>query len=195
MELKGSQTIEASGSKVWEALNDIRVLKSCIPGCDSIEQNSPNDFNAVMAAKVGPISARFKCKLKIVESSPPDSYKMIFEGQGGVAGMVKGDVAVTLSKSGSATKLDYSGQAQISGKLAQIGARLVDLAAKKTVADFFVSFNKIVANEAVPKTSDLGEPVADASVAPTIISRISTKLPWLIAAAALLLAAIAWLRR
>ncbi len=146
MELTGSQLIEATQEKVWDALNNVDILRRSIPGCESMQQepDSTSVFRATLAARVGPIAARFKSRIEITQIVPPESYKLSFEGQGGVAGMVKGNFAVRLTPDGHSTQLAFSGNAQVGGKLAQIGARLVDMAAKRTIIDFFSTFKLIV---------------------------------------------------
>jgi carbon monoxide dehydrogenase subunit G len=140
MELASTQFIPAPQQKVWEALNDTEILKSCIPGCESIEQESDTTYLVTLSAKIGPVSARFKGKMTIADLNPPTSYSLTFEGQGGVAGFAKGGAEVSLSPEGVGTNLTYSAKAQIGGKLAQIGSRLIDSAAKKTADGFFSAF-------------------------------------------------------
>jgi uncharacterized protein len=167
MEMTGEQLVSASQEVTWNALNDPEVLKACVPGCESIERISGNDFLVLMVARVGPVSARFKGKLSLSDIKPPNSYSISFEGQGGAAGFAKGSANVSLSAENSSTKLSYSVKANVGGKLAQIGSRLVDGAARKVADDFFRNFNEKLsaANpggetgehhaEAVPRDPDL----------------------------------------
>jgi len=140
MELASTQFIPAPQKRVWDALNDPEILKHCIPGCESIEAVSPLEYRVAVAVKVGPVAARFKGRLNISDADPPHSYALSFEGQGGVAGFAKGGAKVTLAPAPAGTDLSYSAKAQVGGKLAQIGSRLVDIAAKKTADDFFAAF-------------------------------------------------------
>lgn len=142
MEMTGEQLITLAQDDTWRALNDTAVLKACIPGCDSIEQVSDTEFNLVMTAKVGPVSAKFKGKMTLTDVDPPNAYTLVFEGQGGVAGFAKGQASVTLTPEDDATRLGYSVKAMIGGKLAQVGARLIDGVAKKMADQFFVNFNQ-----------------------------------------------------
>lgn len=142
MEMKGEQLIQASQEATWDALNDPQVLKACVPGCDSIEPTGPNEYQVLMVARVGPVSAKFKGKLALSDVVPPRSYSISFEGQGGAAGFAKGGAQVRLAPEGASTKLSYDVKANVGGKLAQIGSRLVDAAAKKVADDFFRNFNE-----------------------------------------------------
>lgn len=142
MEMVGEQLIPLPQEATWQALNDTAVLMDCIPGCDSMEQISENEFQLVMTAKVGPVSAKFKGKMTLLDVKAPDSYTLQFEGQGGVAGFAKGTAEVSLAPEGDATRLSYGVKANIGGKLAQVGARLIDGVARKTAEQFFTAFNK-----------------------------------------------------
>ena len=141
MEMTGEQLIQASQADTWQALNDPEVLKACIPGCESIDRVSDAEYAVKMTARVGPVSAKFKGKLALSDIKPPHSYSIAFEGQGGVAGFAKGGAQVSLAPEGGATRLTYSARANVGGKLAQIGSRLVDAAANKVAGDFFNAFN------------------------------------------------------
>jgi carbon monoxide dehydrogenase subunit G len=145
MEMTGEQLIAAPQQRVWDALNDPEVLKACVPGCESIELRAENEYEVLMTARVGPVSAKFRGRLSLSDIRAPDSYSIAFEGQGGAAGFSKGSARVALKAeavSGSpGTLLGYAVQAHVGGKLAQIGSRLVDMAAKKVADDFFAAFN------------------------------------------------------
>jgi carbon monoxide dehydrogenase subunit G len=141
MEMTGSQLIPASQAETWHALNDPETLKACIPGCETIERVSGSEYRITMTARVGPVAAKFRGKLLISEADPPRAYSLSFEGQGGAAGFGKGSAKVQLAPEGTATRLSYTASAQVGGKLAQIGSRLVDAAAKKVANDFFAAFN------------------------------------------------------
>jgi carbon monoxide dehydrogenase subunit G len=144
MEMTGEQLIPAPQKAVWEALNDPAMLKACVPGCESIERTGDNEYLVLMVARVGPVSAKFKGKLILSDIKPPESYSLSFEGQGGAAGFAKGGAHVRLAAQGLMTKLSYDVKASVGGKLAQIGSRLVDAAAKKVADDFFRNFNEKV---------------------------------------------------
>jgi len=142
MEMTGEQLIALPQQATWNALNETAVLKDCIPGCDSLEKQSENEYLLTMLAKVGPVSAKFKGRMTLLEVQAPDSYTLQFEGQGGVAGFAKGEAQVHLAPEGNDTRLSYNVKASIGGKLAQVGARLIDGVAKKTAEQFFTAFNK-----------------------------------------------------
>jgi hypothetical protein len=145
MEMTGEQLVPAPQQVVWNALNDPEMLKACVPGCESIDPIGENEYQVLMVARVGPVSAKFKGKLTLSDINPPNSYSIAFEGQGGAAGFAKGGASVRLSPEGQQTKLAYDTKANVGGKLAQIGSRLVDAAARKVADDFFKNFNKKVA--------------------------------------------------
>jgi len=141
MEMKGEQLVPATQQSTWEALNDPQVLKACVPGCESITPAGDNAYEVLMVARVGPVSAKFKGKLTLSDIVPPQSYSISFEGQGGAAGFAKGGAKVNLVPENDQTKLLYDVKANVGGKLAQIGSRLVDAAARKVADDFFKNFN------------------------------------------------------
>lgn len=147
MELQGERLIPASVDRTWAALNDPAILKACIAGCESLERAGEDQFDAMVAVKVGPVNARFKAKLKLSDVQAPTAYTIHFDGQGGVAGHGRGSAAVALAPEGSGTRLSYTAKAQVGGKLAQIGSRLVDAAAQKVANDFFAAFNAKLAAE------------------------------------------------
>jgi uncharacterized protein len=140
MEMQGERRIPASREDVWARLNDPETLKECIPGCQSVEKVSDTEFTAKVRAKVGPVSANFAGKVTLSDLEPPSAYTISGEGTGGVAGFAKGSAHVTLEQDGGETVLRYGVAAQIGGKLAQIGSRLIDGAAKKMADDFFSRF-------------------------------------------------------
>jgi len=145
MEMSGEQIVPAPRQTVWEALNDPEMLKASVPGCESIDRTGDNEYAVLMVARVGPVSAKFKGKLTLSDIKPPESYSLAFEGQGGAAGFAKGGAQVRLAEQDGQTKLAYDVKASVGGKLAQIGSRLVDAAAKKVADDFFRNFNQKVA--------------------------------------------------
>jgi len=144
MEMTGEQLIPLTQDETWRALNDTAVLKDCIPGCETIEKISDTEYQLTMTAKVGPVSAKFKGLMTMSDMAPPHSYTLLFEGQGGVAGFAKGQASVQLAPEADGTRLGYAVKAMIGGKLAQVGARLIDGVAKKIAEQFFSEFNKRV---------------------------------------------------
>ncbi|OQY75867.1 MAG: carbon monoxide dehydrogenase [Rhodocyclaceae bacterium UTPRO2] len=145
MDMNGEQRIPTGQQAVWEALNDLEVLKACIPGCDSIEKVSDTEHHVTLTAAVGPVKAKFKGRMHLGDLNPPHSYRIGFEGQGGVAGFAKGEAQVALKPDGADTLMNYTVHAQVGGKLAQVGSRLIDAAAKKLADEFFNAFNARVA--------------------------------------------------
>ena len=148
MTMSGEVQLSASRDRVWAMLNDPAVLKGCIPGCEQLELNDNNEFQAVATIKIGPVKARWKGKVRLSDLDPPNSYRISGEGEGGVAGFAKGGATVALSDRDGGTLLTYNVEAHIGGKLAQLGQRLINSAAKKTADDFFLKFAEAV----VPKT-------------------------------------------
>ena len=145
MTMQGEVDLPASKEVVWAKLNDPEVLKACIPGCQSLEKTSDTSFEAVAKIKVGPVGASFKGKVNLTDLDPPNGYRISGEGEGGVAGFAKGGATVKLTENeGGGTKLSYDVEAQIGGKLAQLGGRLVNGVAKGMADKFFVSFAKAV---------------------------------------------------
>ncbi|GMU48745.1 MAG: hypothetical protein AMXMBFR31_09710 [Candidatus Desulfobacillus denitrificans] len=145
MDMNGEQRIPVGQQAVWEALNDLEVLKACIPGCESIEKVTETEHHVTLTAAVGPVKAKFKGKMHLGDLDPPHSYRIGFEGQGGVAGFAKGEARVALKPDGADTLMNYTVHAQVGGKLAQVGSRLIDAAAKKLADEFFSAFNARVA--------------------------------------------------
>ncbi len=145
MNMSGEYQIAAPRETVWVKLNDPEVLKACIPGCEQLEKVSDTEFQAVVVTKIGPVKAKFKGKVRLSDIDPPNSYKISGEGDGGVAGFAKGGATVALVPTDGGTLLTYTVEAQIGGKLAQLGQRLVNGVAKKTADDFFQKFAAAVA--------------------------------------------------
>ncbi len=144
MELKGSRTIAADRATVWARLNDAETLKACIPGCEELTGNPHEGFAAVVKQKVGPVSATFRGTVRLTDVVPGESYRIVGEGSGGVAGFAKGAAAVRLSDSESGTELSYDVEAAVGGKIAQLGARLINGFAKKMADQFFERFQTAV---------------------------------------------------
>jgi uncharacterized protein len=168
MDITGTQAIPAPRDAVWAALNDPAVLKRCLPGCESVEREDDNTFKVIVAAAIGPLRARFNGILRMTESQPPTSCVMVFEGQGGAVGFGKGSSTVTLRETAAGTELDYAAQAQVGGKLAQVGSRLVEGVARKMSDDFFTAFKRQLApaEAAAPAVSRSGVPPVAPSAAP-----------------------------
>jgi uncharacterized protein len=159
MELHGERTIPASQVRTWAALNDPEILKGCIAGCESLEQTGDDTLQAVVAVRVGPVNARFKGKLQLADVHAPVSYSMSFDGQGGAAGFGKGVADVQLVEAGpNQTTLKYLARAQVGGKLAQVGSRLIDAAASKIAEDFFIAFESKLREEAGLAPAEAPEP-------------------------------------
>jgi len=144
MTMSGEIQLNAPREEVYKKLNDPEVLKACIPGCEQLDKVSDTEFQAVSTMKVGPVKARWKGKVTLSDLDPPNGYKISGEGEGGVAGFAKGGAAVALSDKDGGTLLSYNVEAQIGGKLAQLGQRLIAGAAKKMADDFFDKFAKSV---------------------------------------------------
>lgn len=145
MQMNDGQTIPASREAVWAALNNPDVLKQCIPGCQELEMTSPTEMTAKVVIKVGPVKASFGGKVTLSDLDPPNGYKIIGEGSGGVAGFAKGGAAIQLEAVGeNETILHYQVDSQIGGKLAQLGGRLIDATAKKLAGEFFIKFGAVV---------------------------------------------------
>src|SRR5512140_182659 len=142
MEMTGEQLIAAPQAEVWRGLNDPEVLRVCISGCESIEKLTDNEYTVVTTTAIGPVKAKFKGKLRLADLDPPNSYSLSFDGQGGAAGFGKGSAKVSLASEAAGTRLSYAVKAQVGGKLAQIGSRLIDGVAKKMADDFFSAFNQ-----------------------------------------------------
>lgn len=146
MEMTGQQLVPLPQEQTWQALNDTDILRECVPGCESLEKISDTQYQLTMRSKIGPVSARFKGVMTLEDVDRPHGYTMVFEGQGGVAGFAKGKASVALAPEGEATRLSYAVKAMVGGKLAQLGARLIDGVARKMADDFFKDFNAYVTN-------------------------------------------------
>lgn len=144
MDLTGEERIAASRDTVWKALNDPEILKACIPGCESLEKISDTELEATVGVKMGPVKARFSGKVELTNLNPPSSYTISGEGKGGVAGFAKGGADVTLIEEGSETVLSYKVNADVGGKIAQLGSRLIASTSKKLATQFFENFTAVV---------------------------------------------------
>ncbi|WP_181700974.1 SRPBCC family protein [Chthonobacter albigriseus] len=162
MQMNDSQRIPAPRAVVWAALNDPEVLKACIPGCESLEMTSPTEMTAKVQLKVGPVKATFGGKVTLSDLDPPNGYRITGEGSGGVAGFAKGGAVVRLAEDGpDTTILSYEVDAQIGGKLAQLGSRLIDSTARKLAGEFFATFSAVVA----PPQETAESPIEEAAPA------------------------------
>jgi len=164
MTMTGDATLPADRPKVWALLNDPEVLKACIPGCESLEKTGDNGFAAVVKTKIGPVSATFKGKVELSDLTPLVGYTIKGEGEGGIAGFAKGGAKVSLADAPAGTLLHYDVEAHVGGKIAQLGARLIDGVAKNMADKFFASFAAIAAGAAVP--AGAAQPVAQPAAAP-----------------------------
>jgi len=162
MDMTGSQRIEAPREKVYAALNDVDVLKQCIPGCDEITKTSDTEMNAKVTLRIGPVKASFTGKVTLSDLDPPNGYTISGEGSGGMAGFAKGGAKVTLVPDGDGTMLNYVVNADIGGKIAQLGARLIDGTAKKLAGDFFEKFGAVVGGPAPEAATDAAASEPDA---------------------------------
>jgi carbon monoxide dehydrogenase subunit G len=174
MDMSGSHRIEASRDAVWAALNDPEILRQCIPGCEEVVRQSDTEMTAKVVAKVGPVSAKFAGKVTLSDLDPPNGYTITGEGSGGAAGFGKGGATVTLADDGGATLLSYTAKAQVGGKLAQIGSRLVDATARKMAEEFFARFTRIV-GPAPAEAAPVAEPVAGEAAGATPAPQPATR--------------------
>jgi uncharacterized protein len=158
MDMTGTQHIEAPRDVVWTALNDVEVLRQSIPGCQSIEKISDTEMNAKVTLKVGPVKASFTGKVTLSDLDPPNGYTITGEGSGGAAGFAKGSATIRLVESPGSTDLHYEVKAQIGGKLAQLGSRLIDATAKKLAGEFFQTFGDAVAPPVEAAAADAAAP-------------------------------------
>ena len=181
MEMTGDYVIAAPRARVWAALNDPEVLRRSIDGCESLEKTSDTSFAAKVVAGIGPVKAGFGGKITLSDIDPPRGYTISGEGSGGGVGMARGGARVTLTDEGGSTRLRYTVTAEVSGKLAQIGSRLIDGAARKMADDFFSRFAAIV-GEGAP-----------AGVAPRRRFHVEVDLRWAIVLVAALMALSAWI--
>ncbi len=193
MDMQGSRQLAVTQQQAWDALNDPAVLKACIPGCDKVEATGENQYAIGMALKIGPVSAKFKGKITLSEIKPPASYKLSFDGQGGVAGFGKGSAAVTLTPNDQGCELSYTVHASVGGKIAQLGQRLIDGAAKSMAEDFFKRFDEEMQRqhpESYAAKVVMGAVSAESEAGAGGIS----VWVWIVAAAVLLAGAV-WLAR
>jgi uncharacterized protein len=181
MKLTDTQVIQAPREIVWRGLNDAQVLKACIPGCESIDQTSPTEMKAVVVAKVGPVKASFAGEVKLSDMNPPESYRISGTGQGGLAGFATGGATVKLTVLGpNETQMDYDVDAQIGGKMAMLGSRLIDGTARSLAEQFFTKFASMMKAQAAKQVASApraAAPSAVAAVAAPVVSRVVSSAP------------------
>jgi carbon monoxide dehydrogenase subunit G len=209
MDMEGSRALAVTQQQAWDALNDPEVLKTSIPGCDRIEKTGDNQYVVVVAVKIGPVQAKFNGKLALSDVKPPESYTITFDGQGGVAGFGKGVSHVKLSPQagGPGCLLEYKVQAQVGGKIAQLGQRLIDGVAKSMAEDFFKRFDaemERVHPEAYAARAAAADVIAEAAgglagqPAAALATAQGATVPswvWIAIAAALALGVVLWMSR
>ena len=173
MEFTGRYVIPAPPEVVWAAINDPEILKACIPGCQVLEKTGPNELLATATLKIGPVKATFKGRVTLSELDPPRRCVLTGEGQGGVAGFAKGQAEVILTPEADGTMLAYRANASVGGKLAQIGQRLIDGAAKQIADDFFAKFGAAISAASVPSAAPVEDGVLEQELFEEPPSRIS----------------------
>lgn len=189
MRMTGEERIAAARKRVWEALNDPNILRQCIPGCQSLEREAGDKLRALVEVKIGPIGARFNCAITLADVDPPQGYTILGEGQGGTIGSAKSSIRVRLAENGGTTLLSYEVDAQVGGRLAQLGGPLIDATAKQFAGKFFKRFSEVVtgAEEATPSVQSV--PTAASPV--PVAARSSTghfPIAWILALAVAALA-------
>ncbi|MFO1080652.1 MAG: carbon monoxide dehydrogenase subunit G [Reyranellaceae bacterium] len=175
MEIKGEYKIAAPREKVFAALNDTSVLQACIPGCESLEKISDTEMTAKVKLRIGPVSARFAGKVTLSDIDPPNGYRISGEGQGGVAGFAKGGAVVTLREDGADTVLEYNADAQVGGKIAQVGARLITGTARKLADEFFGKFATTINNPSPAAVAGVASRLAPPPAPPPMRSELAQK--------------------
>lgn len=184
MRMTGEERIAAARKRVWEALNDPNILRQCIPGCQSLEREAGDRLRALVEVKIGPIGARFNSVITLADVDPPQGYTIIGEGQGGTIGSAKSSIRVRLAENGGTTVLSYEVDAQVGGRLAQLGGPLIDATAKQFAAKFFKRFNEVVAGAAEAAPS--AQPVATTPSPLPVMPRSSSgpfPIAWILALA------------
>jgi uncharacterized protein len=197
MEMKGNRALAVTQEQAWSALNDPEVLKASIPGCEKIELTGNNQYAVAVAVKVGPVAAKFAGKITLTDVNPPESYTLGFDGQGGAAGFGKGRAQVRLAPQGTGCELSYNVSAQVGGKIAQMGQRLIDGVARSMAEDFFRRFEEEMQRRH-PEAYAAAAAAGAAQPAPVQPATAAGKpIPaWLrMAGAVLLLAALVWWMR
>ena len=183
MHMAGEQRIRASRQRVWEALNDPAVLTACLPGCQSLEKAGDDRFKGVIEVKIGPIGARFAGAVTLSDLDPPNGYTITGEGSGGMAGSAKGTAKVRLTADGDATVLAYEVEAQVGGRLAQLGGPVIDATAKRLAGQFFARFGEIVVGGPKAAPSAVASPVPQPAATAPHAPRGGLPVGWLLALA------------
>ena len=194
MDMQGSRQLAITQQQAWDALNDPAVLKACIPGCDKVESTGENQYAIGMALKIGPVSAKFAGKITLLDIVPPKSYTINFEGQGGAAGFGKGNSAVSLVANDAGCELNYTVHASVGGKVAQLGQRLIDGAAKSMAEDFFKRFDEAMqaAHPAAYATKEVAAQALDTGAT----AKNDSKIPvWVWVAGVIVLIAGVWIMK
>ena len=186
MDMQASRQLAVTQQQAWDALNDPEVLKLCIPGCDKVEATGDQQYAIGMALKIGPVSAKFNGKITLSDIVPPSSYTISFEGQGGPAGHGKGNAKVQLTPTDAGCELAYTVHAQVGGKVAQLGQRLIDGAAKGMAEDFFKRFDEEMQRR-------FPAPAVPGVVATPVVAAKPKTPVWVWVAGVLVLAAVWWL--
>jgi carbon monoxide dehydrogenase subunit G len=186
MEMQGSRVLAVTQQQAWDAIIDPQVLQACIPGCERMEQTAPGQYTAMLAVRVGPVAARFNGKVALSEVQPPESCTITFDGQGGAAGFGRGSAKVRISPQDTGCELAYDAQAQVGGKIAQVGQRLVDGVARAMAEDFFKRFD-----QEMQRRHPGAQPAAAKPAAAAASKRAVP--PWAWVAAAIGVAVVGWL--
>ena len=186
MDMQGNRQLSATQDQAWAALNNPDILKACIPGCEKFELTEENCYNVGVALRIGPVAAKFSGTVKLMDIQPPHAYALQFEAQGGVAGFGKGESKVSLTPNPEGCELNYTVHSKVGGKIAQLGQRLIDGAAKSLAEDFFKRFEEEL------KKSNAAQAPIDISAAQPMPSTANPTSRWLWLAAAVLAGALVW---
>ena len=186
MDMQGNRQLAATQEQAWAALNNPDILKACIPGCEKFELTEENNYNVGVALRIGPVAAKFSGTVKLMDIQPPHAYALQFEAQGGVAGFGKGESKVTLTPNAEGCELSYTVHSKVGGKIAQLGQRLIDGAAKSLAEDFFKRFEEELLK------SNQAQSQSEAALAPTPTAADKPAPKWLWLAAAVLAGALIW---
>lgn len=186
MDMQGNRQLAATQEQAWAALNNPDILKACIPGCEKFELTEENNYNVGVALRIGPVAAKFSGTVKLMDIQPPHAYALQFEAQGGVAGFGKGESKVTLTPNAEGCELSYTVHSKVGGKIAQLGQRLIDGAAKSLAEDFFKRFE-----EELQKRNETQAP-SDSATGATTVGTEKPAPRWLWLAGAVLVGALIW---
>jgi len=186
MDMQGNRQLSATQDQAWAALNNPDILKACIPGCEKFELTEENCYNVGVALRIGPVAAKFSGTVKLMDIQPPHAYALQFEAQGGVAGFGKGESKVSLTPNPEGCELNYTVHSKVGGKIAQLGQRLIDGAAKSLAEDFFKRFEEEL------KKSNAAQAPIDISAYQSMPSTANPTSRWLWLAAAVLAGALVW---